>query len=220
MGGRRSSPRSLPRWLSLVSLAVIAALGLSACAGSGYSYVKSSSTRTYFKVPDDWKLYSREDVVNNERRDALTPALKEQYPFLVVFDGSPNPSVQHDLSTATSPWGLARVRRLSASERDKFSLQVLRNEVIPIDQLANQDNAIELVAEPKAIQLQHGGRGARLVFRVNPPDSEPFSAVQIGMVDASTKTVWFLIIGCQVKCFNEHRRQIDEIADSWTVKEK
>jgi hypothetical protein len=207
-------------WAWPIAVVAVSAVVLSAC-GTGFSYVKSSSTRTYFKVPERWKLYSRDDIINTQGASALPKTFKDQYPFFVVFDGSPNPSIRHDLATATSPFGLARVRRLSVSEHDTFSLASLRNEVIKVDDLLQQPNvSVELVSQPKAIQLTHGVHGTRLIYTVRPTDSEAFTVEQIGMVDPSARQVWFLIIGCQVKCFSDHRRAIDNVADSWTIREK
>jgi hypothetical protein len=204
-----------------VAAAAAGVAGLTACAGSGYSYVKSSSTRTYFKVPVQWRVYSRQDIINSEGADSLPKDFKDRYPFFVFFDGAKSPSIRHDLSTATEPFGLARVRRLTMAEHDTFSFQALRNEVIKIDDLSQQaDTAVDVLEAPKAIQLAHGVHGERLVYSVRQPDSSTFTILQIGMTDPSSNTVWFLLLGCQTKCFTENRRHIDAVADSWTIREK
>jgi hypothetical protein len=210
------------RGAAIATIAAIAVTAFSACTGSGYSYVKSSSTRTYFKVPGRWRLYSRDDIIQLQGADLLPKSFKQTFPFFVVFDGSPNPSIRHDLSTATSPFGLARVRKLSLSEHDSFSLQSLRNEIIKIDDLLSNDaSSVEVVAPPKAIVLKHGVHGTRLMYTVHPTDgSDSFTVEQIGMTDPTANTVWFLILGCQVKCFSAHRREIDTVVNSWTIQEK
>ncbi|MCU1461911.1 MAG: hypothetical protein JWO37_1986 [Acidimicrobiales bacterium] len=213
-GGRRR----LWRWLVA---AAAGAATLTACTGSGYSYVKSSSTRTYFKLPVRWRLYSREDFINSEGAASLPKDFKDRYPFFVFFDGSKSPSIRHDLSTATEPFGLAQVRRLTLDEHDTFSLQALRNVVIKVDELSKTPGtSVDVLESPKAIQLPHGVHGEKLVYTVRPPDGSTFSVLQIGMTDPSSNTVWFLLLGCESKCFTANRRHIDAVADSWTIREK
>ena len=48
----------------VAALVVGAAVALTACAGTGYHYVKNSSDKTYFKVPDSWKLYNEDSVLD------------------------------------------------------------------------------------------------------------------------------------------------------------
>ena len=219
-GGCPTRRRCRP--FAIAAAVCIAGAAFAACTGSGYSYVKSSSTRTYFKLPDSWKVYSRQDLIDSAGADALPSGFKDEFPFFVLFDGSRSPSIRHnDFMAATSPFGIARVRRLSADERDTFSQMSLRNEVVKIDELSQQaDTSVEVIEPPKAIQLKNGVHGTKLVYTVRTSDGSSFSALQIGMTDASARRVWFLIIGCQVKCFSEHRRNIDDIAESWTIREK
>jgi hypothetical protein len=212
-GGRHR----LWRWVAAAAVSAT----LTACTGSGYSYVKSSSTRTYFKIPVEWRVYSRQDFINSEGADSLPKDFKDRYPFFVFFDGSKNPSIRHDLSTATEPFGLAQVRRLTLDEHDTFSLQALRNSVIKVDELSQTPGtSVDLLESPKAIQLKHGVHGEKLVYTVRPADGNTFSVLQIGMTDPSSRMVWFLLLGCQAKCFTANRRHIDAVAESWTIREK
>jgi hypothetical protein len=202
-------------------LALILALGccgLSSCAGSGYSYVSSTSTRTFFKVPDAWRIFHRDQIVSSQ--PGTTPAQLQAIPFIVIVDGDPRPSLAHDISTAQYPFGIARVRYLDLAEHDAFSLATLRNEIIHIDDLLNADaNSVQVVSSPRLI-VRGGLRGSRLAYTVHPPGGSSFTAQQIGLVDAQTHTVWFLLVGCQSQCYDHYRGAIGRVVDSWTVKGK
>ena len=197
----------------------VAAVALAGCAGSGYQYVKSSSSNAYFKVPKEWKVYEKDQILGASE-EKLSQTEASNLRFVAIFDGDPNPSLQHELTTARHPFGLVRVRELTLEERDSFSLSTLRNEVVRIDDiLENELGDVELVEEPKSIVKKKGLAGARLVYTVNGPDGS-FTVDQTGLVDPGTHVVYFFIVGCETKCFSENRRLISEVADSWTIKER
>ncbi|MFP5318967.1 MAG: hypothetical protein ACLGI2_11830 [Acidimicrobiia bacterium] len=209
----------LTRRAAAGAVAAAGALLLSACAGSDYQYVKNSSEGAYFKVPKDWKVYDKDDIVEASG-SRLSPSQEDTLRFMVAFDGDPRPSLEHDLQTATRPFGLARVRQLAPDERQQFSLIALRNEIVPIDQILEEDaGEIELLQEPKDIVTSEGFAGTRLVYRVTTTDGS-FTVDQTGLTDAQTRRVYFFIIGCESKCYDQNKRTITEIADSWTVKER
>ena len=204
---------------TVVSLMAVAAVLLTSCAGSGFTYVKSSANKTYFKVPDNWRVYNKDQVLGLDKsatRPQPDPGLK----YLAVFDGDPKPSLEHDLQTATAPFGVVKVRQLSPEERDTFSLASLRNEVIPIDDILQQDvGQIQLVTQPKSIVKSRGLHGSRLVYSVV-TENGSFTVDQTGLVDAATNVLYFFIVGCEAECFAQNRRTISEVADSWTIKER
>jgi hypothetical protein len=198
---------------------VVAGVALAGCAGSGYQYVKSSSNNAYFKVPKDWKVYDKEQILGASE-ETLSQTEAANLRFVAIFDGHPQPSLEHELTTATHPFGLVRVRELTLNERDTFSLSDLRNEVVRIDDILENDlGEVELVEQPRSIVKEKGLAGARLVYRVKGPDGS-FTVDQTGLVDPGTHVVYFFIIGCESKCFSENRRLISEVADSWTIKER
>jgi hypothetical protein len=205
--------------MTSLTLAVAAAVLLTGCAGSGFTYVQSSANKTYFKVPEDWQVYDKDQVLGLDRRRPSQPQADPGLKYLAVFDADPNPSLEHDLQTATSPFGVVKVRQLSPEERDTFSLQSLRNEVVPIDDILEQEvGQIQLIQEPESI-VKGGLRGSRLVYTVV-TDNGSFTVDQTGLVDASTNMLYFFIVGCESECFAENRRTISEVADSWTIKER
>ena len=202
----------------LAAWLILAVVVLAGCAGSGYQYVKSSSSNAYFKVPKEWKVFDKDQILG-AADEQLSQTESSNLRFVSIFDGDPNPSLEHELTTAKHPFGLVRVRELTLEERDTFSLSTLRNEVVRIDDiLENELGDVELVEQPKTIVKRKGLAGARLVYTVKGPEGS-FTVDQTGLVDPGTHVVYFFIVGCESTCFSENRRQISEVADSWTIKE-
>ena len=219
MGNRsRLARTSLLRAVTSVLTATGAVL-LIGCGGSEFRYVQSSPNHTYFKVPKAWKVFDKGEIVEASGT-RLSQSQESTLRFMVAFDADPKPSLEHDLQTASRPFGLARVRQLDSDERETFNLLALRNEVVPIDQIVQQKaGEVELLQEPKEITTSKGLAGTRLVYRVVSPDGS-FTVDQTGLVDAKTQTVYFFIIGCESNCYDRNKRTISQIADSWTVKER
>jgi hypothetical protein len=203
-------------WTAL-ALVLVAGLTLAGCAGSGYKYVKASTNDAYYKIPERWKLFDKQQVIASTGTQ-LSSTEESGLRYLAIFDADPKPSLDHDLQTAQHPFGVVRVRTLDVAERDAFSLAALRNEVIPIDDILDKALAnVEVVAGPYSI-VKHGLRGSRITYTVQSGDSS-FTVDQTGLVDPATTQVYFFIVGCETACYAENRSTITEIADSWTIKE-
>lgn len=199
-------------WTRLVVGAALLVGVATACGGTGYRYVESRSNGAYFKIPEEWHLLGRDDIL--EPNSAAAKVI----PFITAFDGAPQPSGEHDLDS-DHPFGLAQVRLLTDAESDSFSLASLRNQLVKIDEIIDADESkVDLLAAPEAITLSDGTRGSRLVYTVH-ADTRSFSVDQTGLVDPTTRKVYFFIIGCEASCFQANRATITEIADSWTIKE-
>jgi len=197
---------------------VLVAVMAAGCGGSGYKYVKTSTNNAFYKIPEKWKLFDKQQVIastgaqlSNEEEMGLR--------YLAIFDADPAPSLEHDLQTASHPFGVVRVRSLDIEERDTFNLAALRNEVIPIDEILDKElGDVEVVAGPHTITQKDGLRGTRIVYTVQGTQNS-FTVDQTGLVDPATNMVYFFIVGCDADCFAANRKTITEIADSWTVKE-
>jgi hypothetical protein len=200
-----------------VSALLLVGVFASSCAGSGYKYVKTSTNNAFYKIPEKWKLFDKQQVIASTGAQ-LSAEEEMGLRYLAIFDADPKPSLDHDLQTAAHPIGVVRVRSLDIEERDTFSLQTLRNEVIPIDEILDKDlGNVEVVEGPRTITQKDGLRGTRIVFTVE-GTTNSFTVDQTGLVDPATNLVYFFIVGCQADCYSENRSTITEIADSWTVK--
>jgi hypothetical protein len=199
--------------------ALLAAALIAACAGSGYTYVKNGDDHTYFKVPDNWKLYDEDSIVHSLNK---TLSKREQQAAIdqgwqVGFDASSRPSLKHLLSgRASDPEGVAIVSPLSNDEQDSMSLQAMRNTYIQID-AALQANAAEIQTyEPVA--LDGGFHGMHVVVTI---DAKAGSTTvdQTSVVDQDTTKIYTLIVSCSTSCYNRNQDRIDNIVKSWTVRD-
>ena len=206
------------RLLRLGAVVLAAGVLASGCASSGYKYVKASTNDAYYKIPKSWELFDKQQVIASTGAQLSTEE-ENGLRYLAIFDADPKPSLDHDLQTAAHPFGVVRVRSLNIEERDTFSLAALRNEVIPIDEILDQElGDVEVVDGPHTLTQKDGLRGSRIVYTVQ-GKTNSFTVDQTGLVDSATNLVYFFIVGCDADCYAANRRTITEIADSWTVKQ-
>jgi hypothetical protein len=218
-------------------LVTAAAILLAGCT-SGYTYVTNSKTKTFFKIPDQWRLYSENEIFASQIQ-GLSPqseAAAKQSLWMVAFDADPHPSLDHlfqltsrcDAVKATSPEklpigcypeGFAQVRPLSENQRDALSLATLRNEIFPVDQLMTADPSSVEVLRQDDIVLGSGFHGSRYVMNVK-RDDVFLTLDQTALVDPATRMLYLFAIGCEAHCYLAHQKTIDQIVRSWTVKER
>lgn len=203
---------------------LVAAISLLAasCAGSGFRYVKDSSDTAIFKLPSTWEVYDEGQILTSSEIVA-SPQAKEAFAaatWMVAFDAATSPSLDHLFifaSAADDPTGFAQVRPLGLEERDVFSLADIRNALFDVD--GSQGGAQAELLSSEDLLLDGGYRGLHVVFNVQ--DGETFLTVnQVGLIDPATSTLYLFAIGCEAKCYLDHQDDIDEVASSWTVKEK
>jgi hypothetical protein len=214
------------RW-AVAALLVAACCGLAACAGSGYNYVKSSVQSAYLKVPSGWKLYDQKTLLSfqrdlsEEQRDRLLDTS-----WQTAFDASPDPSVEHVLSRAAHPAGLAMVSPLSPSDSDGVSDGALRNLFFPVDEANNDDRLTVLKYE--IIDREGGFHGIRIVARMVVSETSSSQAYegkaitfdQIALVDQAREKIYAVAVACSAKCYERDSAKIKQVVDSWTVKEE
>jgi hypothetical protein len=231
---RKPKERRLRR---LPIFAVAAALLIGGCT-SGYQYVTNSKTKTYFKIPDQWRLYSENEIFASQIQ-GLSPQSEEATKaalWMVAFDADPHPSLEHlfqlttrcDLVKATPgaalpvgcyPEGFAQVRPLSGSQRDGLSLAGLRNSIFPVDDLVTQDPMAVEILRQEDIVLGSGFHGSRYVMNVK-RDSAYLTVDQTALVDPATRMLYLFVVGCEAHCYLDHQQTINQIVKSWTVKER
>src|SRR4051812_46206741 len=71
-------------------------------------------------------------------QSAIDRAVDSSVQWRVAFDAAAQPSVSHVTGFSREPVVDVRVRNLLANERDQVSTQLLRNLVVPYDQLAEE----------------------------------------------------------------------------------
>jgi hypothetical protein len=204
-------------WIAAV---VTVGLLLTACQPSRFTYVSNSDKGAYLRFPSDWHLFQPEEVLRYQL-SGVTPetldALSQQI-WAVAFDADPIPDLDHVLVRPSAyPFGYMEVRRITDEERDQFSLSSLRNEIFRVDQMLAAGRLDVLDAQD--FTTPEGLRGVRLRFNIALDGGGLSAFDQTAYVDPETRTVYVLLITCTVDCFEAHRSQIDQVLESWTIKE-
>ncbi len=230
------------RLVVLSALAVLVIAG--SCAPSKFRYVAHSSTNTYLKVPRDWKAYDgrildqleakAEEFGGEEEPSFVDQAFQGDVQWRVAYDGDKDPEPRHVVSFADAPVVEVRVRELSEDERDQVNLASLRNIFFPYDQLKAQlEQELEeqpLEASPptsrsfrplieRDLNLEGGIRGSRIRFEIR-EDDQFYVIDQTALLNSRTNHVHVLLMRASEEQFVTHRKLLDEIAGSFTVKEK
>jgi hypothetical protein len=194
---------------------------LAACTSS-YTYVKNSDVKTYFKVPNDWAIFEEDDIFRSQIT-GLSPqgeAAAKASIWMVAFDAAPRASLNHFFSGGSPyPTGFAQVRQLGQEQRDSVSLASIRNSLFPLNQLQVQDPTSVEFLQSEDLVLDGGIHGNRIIFNVRLGDTF-YTANQTGLVNPQTSLLYLFVIGCEARCYLNHKRTIDEIVASWTVKER
>lgn len=215
------------RLVGLAGFASALAVLLSACAPSDFSFVSSSDRNAYFKVPSDWRFFDKKDILVASGQ-SLSAETNRQLSWLIAFDADPRPSLDHVLSIGKAPEHpvvMARVQALPFQVRDQFSLRSLRNSVYPVDQLLSA-NAAEILSSEDVV-LEGGLHGNRLTYDISLQGisnvanlSGVIRVTQIAVVDPGLTKLYMFTIRCESHCYRDNKSLLDQIADSWTVKER
>lgn len=218
---------------------------LASCGSSTFQYVSNSSSKTYLKVPKDWKKFDQQELVGAElsaARDANQPSslidtlVNRQFQWRVAFDSAPAPSIDHTVSLAEEPVVEVSVRQLEPAEREQVSLAALRNVVINYDEQKQQaqdalgsgglgvsgtTTASFRPIDEEELNLPNGVRGVRLRYILRPNASSSFYAFdQTALVDARAQRLYVLLIRSGERQFLQNNGLFTEIAKSFTVKAK
>ncbi|MBW3557716.1 MAG: hypothetical protein KY454_12365 [Actinobacteria bacterium] len=203
----------------VVAFVVFAAGGACSLQRSGYQFVRSKETGTYFKVPDGWTVYGHGDVTRFlEQQGAASEETRGRTPFISTFSAEKKAKVLPFDPTGDRPAGIVRVKTLSPAERDETSFASLREEIVDFD-TGLQTGQIE-VLDSQEIEQEDGVRGQRVVFKIRDPASGGvFTIDQTTLLDRSTSKLYLLAVGCESRCYDQNRKQIDVVVDSLTIKE-
>jgi hypothetical protein len=204
---------------ALVACVVVASVVLTGCAGTGYNYVKSSDYHTYFKVPERWKLYDTKALldpkVSGLTKDEAATAADSKW--LTAFDSSPAPNLSHLFRAQNHPWGFASVQQISASKADTVSLSSLRNLFFDID--GTDSGAPADVVSYDPIALAGGFHGSHLVAKVALTNGKTLTVNQVALLDEATSKIYALVVSCTTSCYEKNHSKIEQIVNSWTVRD-
>jgi hypothetical protein len=198
---------------------------LAACGDSQYRYISSSEAKTYLRVPSDWTVFD-EDQVLGAPKDLSPQAARavRARQWVVAFDSSPKPNLDHIEIPGEHPAGLARVVVLDDEAKDNVSLKLLRAQVFdgtdPVEAELAGDPNVEVLSNTD-VTRPGGLRGTHLVVNLRGATGQEYVTTNyLALVDNETRTLYLLYIGCRASCYEQHQAEIDRIVDSWTVRDR
>ncbi|MEV7971094.1 hypothetical protein AB0O34_34645 [Sphaerisporangium sp. NPDC088356] len=207
--------------------------GLAGCGGADFTYVMGNDGQSYFKVPATWQKVDQKALDRKVFGDmtSATAQVRKQLSWTVGYDGFSTPSADHLLDSEGSdePFVFAMVSKLTKSERDAVSLDVLRNAamlpVVVSDDLREklEESAaypfkdFELLSD-EVLPPKDGVRGVHLVYNFKVLGGPVQTFDQTAYLAADGSRVSVLLIRCSATCYQSRTRELDRIAQSFKVK--
>jgi hypothetical protein len=217
----------LKRTIHVLAVATITVLA--ACAAPEYTYVKNSGQKTYFKVPHDWHetgTHSVDDILSGTNPDSAGAAVRQQSWWSVAYDADDPPDAQHLLTNSVTdqPIVYARVARLSESQQNAVSLDMLRNVFLPVTDDARQASAdtidltgFELIHD-EVITPASGLHGVRVIYDYELSNGVLHTFDETALVNNDNSKLYLLIIRCSTACYRARSAELGTIATSFTVR--
>jgi hypothetical protein len=212
---------------ALACVLLFALLGTS-CASPGYTYVKSSKDRTYFKVPAQWHKLDG-DALNQVLTgdpDSASAQVQKQVGWTVAYDAAKEPSVTHLIGLPPDdPVVLAVVRPLSEAEQSQVSLDALRNLGGTVTAAARQAAAQQGAADDgfewlrdQVLKPGNGLRGVREVYNTAPNSVSGLLTTDRTVLASDDGRLYVFVIRCSAHCYRTRASELDGIARSFTVR--
>jgi hypothetical protein len=218
---------SRSRWISRgfagLGLTVIGVM-VAACAAPQFTYVANSESQTYFKVPNGWHKIS--DTALARALGGGNSAAIPNGVWSVGYDGSTAPSAAHIFgASATQPFALALVERLSATASNEMSYNTLRDVFLPVTAATRQNAAKRGFAltgfhlvQDAVLTPGQGVHGVRDIFNYTFPDGRTDTFDQIAFTNADATKLYLLVLHCTASCYLKHASEIDTVMSSFTVR--
>jgi hypothetical protein len=232
------------RGFAALVLAAAGALLLAGCSTSAFHYVKSDDYHTYFKVPNRWKLFD-ENTLLDPKVSGLSHdevAQTKATTWLLAFDANPRPALHDLLQPKGYPSGLATVQQISPQTADTVSLQTLRNLFFDIDGTSSDSSGSSGstgtsgssggtssagaaatgqqadVLTYEAVNLDGGFHGSHLIAKLD-VNGRSVTVNQIAVLDQATTKIYAIVVTCTTTCYERNQSKIEQVVNSWTVRD-
>jgi hypothetical protein len=223
----------------LVALVVV----LAGCGEPAYTYVKNSGEHTYFKVPHSWHQLDRSDLIDPFSRadaDSALSAVEKKLVWTVAYDADAEPDGIHIIIAGSDePFVYSSVRPLTADQQGLFSLDTLRNLIVPVTAMTQKPTDTAYLAAAQAgfnvesfellrsdlLTPGAGVRGVRVVYNYRFPDLLGRPGLlntfdQTAYVNDDASRLYILLIRCSARCYSKRGAELDAIATSFTVRSR
>ncbi len=211
--------RRSPRLLALAGGLLAAALLAAGCSSS-YRYVNNAEEKTFFRLPSDVRVFR----IKRDTSNRPTPTdLGTTSPWQVVFDASPQPTINHLSDPAPNTIvGQAAVIPVGFDVGEQLSVKQARTELAggetdPVDAISQGDPNYELVSFA-SLSEKDGLTGSHIVYNRMVANGVWTTFDQTSLVDIGARKVYFFDVRCEASCFKANRDQISRIVHSWQVR--
>jgi hypothetical protein len=211
-----------------IALLAVAALSLSSCISSGFTYISRRSpdaTILGFKLPSAWKTSDTQQYLEATNGPISTAEAKNiaQGEWIEAFSAAPRTSPDFDTTFPESkvPVGYAEARPLNADERDTWNFSSMRSEILSTDPLESSQtpDPFHVTAYSEFANTSDGIRGSRLTTNIQLASGATTTMSQIVEVDVNTNWVFAIAVGCEAGCWGPNAGEINQVLKSWSVKE-
>ncbi|GAA1879727.1 hypothetical protein GCM10009836_71370 [Pseudonocardia ailaonensis] len=197
------------------------------CGAPSWNYVTNSGDRTYLKVPTTWRQVDPGELKAQLGVEAAKDS--SQGAWVQAYDSDAQPSLSHLIGeSAAAPAILVAVLAIPAQSRGQASLDTVRDFMNPVSDSARQTQQLggqssgmtgfQLVAD-EVLTPGDGVRGVHSVYtyRINNGDPQVFD--QVGYLNDDASKLYFAMARCSSDCFQKRQSEIENVVNSFTVRE-
>jgi hypothetical protein len=234
--GQKTGPRWLlrPKRIWAAGLVVAAIVALTAgCGQPEFKYVSNTDDQMYFKVPSSWHEIDGGAVTDGFSGEvdpsSMVAAAQKQLWWSVAYDSDADPSPDHmtTILTSSEPVLYATIRHQLPAQQDQVSFDTMRDMFVPVSetqrQLAAQAgvalDGFELLYD-QVLTGPNGVHGVRVVFNYQFPTGILHTFDQTAYANQDSSVLYFLLIRCTAKCYRDRVDELNNIANSFTVRSK
>jgi hypothetical protein len=193
--------------------AVVLAATLAACGGT--QVLSSGSLRFYLRVPVNWKVYSKHQLMQTVKFAAL---LTNPPQYLTAASANPRPTSSQPFTASKYPWEILMVTKLPSSQQQSLTLGGLSDVLVPVDQLSQQGVAVQNLAQSQLL-VKGSLRGTKVFYQVG-TGSGAIDYQQATWVNTPTNKLWVLMVGCSPACYQAQGPAISSVVQSFYVSDR
>jgi hypothetical protein len=110
---------------------------------------------------------------------------------------------------------------LNDDQRDAVSLSDLRNFPFTVDSQGTQTDApeVEVIDRDDEVVRPGGFHGTQVVFNLKGDHGIAYTLNQTTLTDSESRLLYTFVIGCEATCYVRNVDTINEVVESWTIKE-